>query len=56
MKIGDNLYKCPWCGEEIKHIPNSSTAKFNPKTQSPGRHKVTSGLRCTKCGRIISQK
>ena len=56
MKISDNLFMCPWCEEKIKHIPKSSSAEMNINKQVPGRHKVTSALRCPKCGRVVSQK
>ena len=56
MKIGHNLFKCPWCLEEIQYKRNSKEAEVNPSTNSFGRHTVTATLKCPKCGRNVSQK
>ena len=56
MKIGHNLYFCPWCEIEIKHQRVSSPAANNPATNLSGRHTVTQPLICPKCKREISQK
>lgn len=56
MKISDNEYVCEWCGENIKYIKKKSTGDINPLTKLPGRHTLTSTLKCPKCNRNVSQK
>lgn len=56
VKIGNNLYRCDWCLEEIKYKPRRVSADVNPNKNEPGRHTTTATLTCPKCGRNVRQR
>jgi len=60
MKIATGKYLCGWCGIILNH--QRKTVNMNNKQSlgsdlgTPGRHTVTSVLKCPKCNNAISQK
>lgn len=59
MKIGNNLYQCPWCGTKIEHVKRTAGAMKGQEMRggvSKGHSRVSDQLICPECKRYVKQK